>query len=63
MWKANAKTATLLLSMDCLFPKTDKCEMLPLEIKQSRGKLCPPTWISRLGGVILELLKGLEISK
>jgi hypothetical protein len=40
MWKAKEKTATLLIFLDILFPKQRYiCEMLPLETKQSRGKL------------------------
>ena len=44
MWKANGKTTTLSLFLDSLFPKTEIpyiCEMIPLETKQSGGKLLP----------------------
>jgi hypothetical protein len=38
MWKANIKTATLLLFW-IVSAKTDKCQMLHLETKQSGGIL------------------------
>jgi hypothetical protein len=34
MWKANGKTTTIQLFLDSLSPKTEICEMLPLEIKK-----------------------------
>jgi hypothetical protein len=45
LWKTNGKTTTLLLFLDSLFPKPyihiHICKMLPLETKQSGGKLLP----------------------
>jgi hypothetical protein len=32
MWKANGKSTTLLLFLRSLFPKTDKYEMLPVDM-------------------------------
>jgi len=61
MWKANGKTKKLLLFPDILFPKTDIyiyiyiyiyiCEMLPLETKQSGGKLHPLSGLREGGSV------------
>ena len=54
MWKANGKTTTLLLfwTISCKNRDTVYCEMLPLETKQSGGKLLPP--IGSLGVLSLE---------
>ena len=54
MWKANGKTTTLSLFLASLFPKTEIpyiCEMLPLDIKQSGGKLLPQSDLRRGGSV------------
>ena len=55
MWKANGQTTTLSLFLDSLFPKREIpyiCEMVPLETKQSGGKLLPQSDLR--GGVFLE---------
>jgi hypothetical protein len=40
MWKANGKTNPLLHFLGSLFPKIEKkCEIFPLEVKRSEGRL------------------------
>jgi hypothetical protein len=41
MWKANGKTPHYYFSWIVSSRNRDKCEMLPLETKQSGGKLLP----------------------
>jgi len=51
------KTNTLLLLLARLFPKTEIpyiCEMLPLETKQSGGKLLPDSYL-RVGVFLGEI--------
>lgn len=53
MWQENGKTATLLVLLDGRFPKSrDKFSVLPVEVKQSEGKVVPPSELRV--GVFLE---------